>query len=217
MSNDNQFERLWKLQAKVNMLVLDGKRDPQRIANIYQEILQGSVRVSFDEKSSILPINRATPFNPTGSIGNGWTIWKGPINGNGDGLTGEEEQDKRSLALTELKLADIRLETGLVKKETSIKGETKLARLKKAGHIRLDAAIFETLWENQHLIPHQWKKETNGSTMYVYFDGTALRSPDGYRCVLYLCWDGDRWYRDCSWLENDWLADRPSAVLVHLR
>lgn len=53
MSNDNRFERLWKLQAKVNMMVLDGRRDPKTIANIYQAILEGSVTASFavDTKS----------------------------------------------------------------------------------------------------------------------------------------------------------------------
>ncbi len=39
MSNNNTLERLWKLQTKVNMLVLDGKRDPEAVADIYQKIL----------------------------------------------------------------------------------------------------------------------------------------------------------------------------------
>jgi hypothetical protein len=39
MSNDNKIERLWKLQAKVNMLILDGKRDPEHVAGLYQAIL----------------------------------------------------------------------------------------------------------------------------------------------------------------------------------
>ena len=44
MSNDNAtqtnpFERLWKLQANVNKLVLDGKRDPETVANVLQAIL----------------------------------------------------------------------------------------------------------------------------------------------------------------------------------
>lgn len=42
MSNDNQIERLWKLEAKVNMLVLDGKRDPKSVADTLQEILDVS-------------------------------------------------------------------------------------------------------------------------------------------------------------------------------
>jgi hypothetical protein len=47
MSNGNQFERLWKLQAKVNMLVLDGKRNPERVANIYQSIISGSQHAAY--------------------------------------------------------------------------------------------------------------------------------------------------------------------------
>lgn len=42
MSNDNKLERLWKLQTKVNMLVLDGKRDPECVARVYQGILNES-------------------------------------------------------------------------------------------------------------------------------------------------------------------------------
>ena len=39
MSNDNVFERLFKLWAMVAKLVLDGKRDPQRVADILQGIV----------------------------------------------------------------------------------------------------------------------------------------------------------------------------------
>lgn len=39
MSNGNPYERLWKLQTKVNMLVLDGKRDPEAVANVLQDII----------------------------------------------------------------------------------------------------------------------------------------------------------------------------------
>lgn len=40
MSNGTQLERLWKLQAQVNNLVLDGKRDPGEVANTLQKILE---------------------------------------------------------------------------------------------------------------------------------------------------------------------------------
>ena len=50
MSNSPPLERLWKLQTKVNMMVLDGKRDPEKVANIYQAILEGSVAASFDRE-----------------------------------------------------------------------------------------------------------------------------------------------------------------------
>ena len=43
MSSGNQFERLWKLQATVGKLVLDGKCDPENVANVLQAIVSGSV------------------------------------------------------------------------------------------------------------------------------------------------------------------------------
>lgn len=42
MSNDNVFERLWKLQTQVNRLVLEGKRDPEEMVTFYQKVLEKS-------------------------------------------------------------------------------------------------------------------------------------------------------------------------------
>ena len=39
MSSGNPFERLWKLQASINKLVLDGKRDPEMVADVLQTIV----------------------------------------------------------------------------------------------------------------------------------------------------------------------------------
>src|SRR3989338_4997447 len=39
MRNDNGYERLWKLQAMIGKLVLDGKRDPNEVANTLQSIV----------------------------------------------------------------------------------------------------------------------------------------------------------------------------------
>src|SRR3989344_652787 len=80
-------------------------------------------------KVETIPIDRTTPFNPTEFIGAGWTIWKGPAEGNG--VEGDEEQDKRSLALTTLDVTRLRLETTLKGEETFIVGEEKLKRLQK--------------------------------------------------------------------------------------
>lgn len=54
MSNDNQLERLWKLQAKVNMLVLDGKRDPKFVADTLQGVLDNTSPRSWCEKDGII-------------------------------------------------------------------------------------------------------------------------------------------------------------------
>lgn len=149
----------------------------------------------------MVSIDRTTPFDPAQLLGQRWAI---------------DEQDERSLVLTRIDLSKVRLVDMLEKDENRIKGEGKLARLKQAGHLRLDAKIFQTLWENQLLIPKSWKERTNGNVTFIFFDGTILRDPFGDRGVLYLYWDVGRWDWDCYWLEGDWDAHDPSAVLASI-
>jgi hypothetical protein len=40
MGNDNNFERLFKLQTQVNRLVLEGSRQPETLLEVLQEILE---------------------------------------------------------------------------------------------------------------------------------------------------------------------------------
>lgn len=146
-----------------------------------------------------IEIDRSRPFDPASFIGKGWAI---------------EEQDERSLALAEIDLTAVRFETMLKPKESSVDGETKLERLKAAGHIRLDAGVFEALWDNQSLIPESWKRDEGGNIRFIYFDGTVLRAPDDHRYVLFLYWLDGQWHWLYNWLEFDWYADGPSAVLA---
>jgi len=152
-------------------------------------------------KSRIITIDRTAPFDLVKFLGQDWAI---------------DEQDERSLALTQVDLANVQLEHMLKKSESRIKGEEKLKRLKKAGHIRLDAKVFQTLWENQALIPESWKEKTDGCTTFIFFDGTVLRCPDGRRDVLSLCWGGGQWYWNGRWLGRDWHVYGPSAVLASI-
>lgn len=125
-----------------------------------------------------------------------------------------DEQDERSLKLTEVDLSMVDFVTMLKSGEKYITGEERLKRLKEFGSTRLDAKIFQTLWENQHLIPESWKDKVNGETRLIYFDGTVLRSPGGRRYTLYLCWIDSRWHWDYFWLGNFRFANDPSAVLA---
>lgn len=185
--------------------------DPRRVGAEFTAFLKNGGRVIVGEPK-VVPIDRSKPFDPATFIGRGWTIWKGPANG--DGLSGDEEQDTRSLVLTEVDLTDVRFKAMLEGRETSVKGETKLERLKKAGHIRLDAKVFQTLWENQILIPERWKEKTNGDITYIFFDGTVLRDSVGNRCVLCLFWNDGAWLWSVRWLGSGFSADDPSAVLA---
>lgn len=157
----------------------------------------GQMNQSVDE--SKVAINRGR-FNPAEFIGKGWSI-----------IT--EETDARSIALTELDLTKVQHVTMLKDGEACVNGETKLRRLKKDGRIRLDADVFLTMLENQHLIPESWKKPINGNNPFIYFDGTVLRHSDGRRDVLYLYWFGGAWGWNVNCLADSWDASDPSAVL----
>ena len=147
----------------------------------------------------VITIDRTEPFDPAKFIGDGWTI---------------EEQDERSLALAEINLTDVLFNTTLQKGEKTIVGTEKQKRLKEENCIRLDAGIFHTLWNNQHLIPEKWKEQTNGNTTFIFFDGTILRDSGGDLYVLYLFWLGGEWYWNYDWLDDDFDANLPSAVLA---
>jgi hypothetical protein len=183
------------VNASTLQKVIDSPKDSGRE---FTAFLKNGGRVIVGEPK-VIPIDRTSAFDPVAFIGNGWSI---------------VEEDERSLKLSEVDLTKVNFETMLKDHESSVVGEEKLKRLKDAGHIRLDAKVFETLWENQHLIPASWKEPTNGNTTYVFFDGTILRDSDGLRCVLCLCWHGGRWYWSCYWLDNEWSALDPSAVLA---
>jgi hypothetical protein len=155
---------------------------------------------------NILQIDRSTPFDPVAFLGDGWSI---------------VEQDERSLALTEVDLSKINFETTLKDGERSVVGWEKFKRLKNAGYIRLDAKVFQTLLENQHLIPESWKEEfklmegfSMADVFRIYFDGTVLRDPSGDRYVIYMYWDDGRWNTRLAWFGDEWSDITPSAVLA---
>jgi hypothetical protein len=151
------------------------------------------------KKLAIVKIDRSNPFDPASFLFNGWKI---------------DEEDERSLALTNMDLSKIRFETCLKKGESYVRGAKRLTRLKIAKRVRLDAKIFQTLWENKELIPESWKEKTNGNTTYIHFDGIVLRDPNGNRDVLYLYFRGGEWHWSFYLLDIAFGAHRPSAVLA---
>lgn len=186
-------------------------RNPQKAGAQFTAFLKNGGRVIVGE--SILKIDRSKPFDPT-FIGPGWTIWRGPADGKG--LEGEEEQDVRSLALTEINLNQILLEAHLKQGESSTTGEERINRLNVANRIKLDAKIFQTLWENRDRLPERFKQKTEGNTTFIFCDGTTLRSPSGDRYSLYFYWDSDgyEWSWGCRWRGRDRRVDDPSASLA---
>ena len=183
------------VNASILQKVIDNPKDAGRE---FTAFLKNGGRVIVGEPK-VITIDRTSAFDPVTFIGNGWSI---------------VEEDERSLKLGEVDLTKVNFETMLKDRESSVVGEEKLKRLKDAGHIRLDAKVFQTLWENQHLIPASWKEPTNGNTTYVFFDGTILRGSGGDRYVLCLYWRVGEWYWYYIWLDYGWSANDPSTVLA---
>jgi len=162
--------------------------------------------------SGVLAVDRTKPFNPTNVFGDGWSIWRGAANTNG--LTGNEEQDARSLALTAIDFANVRFEHCLRNGEDRITGNEKLARLIASNAIRLDARLGQALFEEEDHKTLEWLYTTRG-VKWLDFFGTVLRYPRGYRCVLCFYRGGDgQWRRSANWLDHDWFVGCPSAVLA---
>jgi hypothetical protein len=71
----------------------------------------------------------------------------------------------------------------------------------------LNANVLDFLLKHPELIPEEWKGKA------VFFWGTIYRDSDGYLCVRYLYWYGDRWgWLYCRWLAYDWYGSNPAAV-----
>ncbi len=154
-------------------------------------------------QSNVIAIKRGR-FNPAEFIGK-----NSSINAN--------EMDTRSTTLTELDITKVKLVTMLRCGETYINSADRLKRLKKKpGKIRLNADIFLTLWENQHLIPESWKEKVNGKTHHIFFDGSSLKHSglDRFHGFLCLYWNGSKWDHGVDWQVSGWTGISSSAILA---
>lgn len=199
MAGSLNLDKLWDIVQGY----LDGK-----LENV-EGVLRGTYAI---RPTGFLPIDRTKSFDINDFLPEGWTIWRGSKDG--DGAFGEEDQDQGSLALRKVNLTGLCLKTTLEGQETSVSRETNLKRLKKVGNIPLDAKVFQMLWEDQALIPEYWKKERNGKTTRIFFDGTSLRYVHAHiSFVLFMYWHYDNWHWSLSASDVDRGVNDFSVVL----
>lgn len=178
---------------------------------MFADFIANKFRLNVGDPKTLL----TKQFDPTIFIGEGWATWKGPIDG--DGLSGEEDIDPRSLALTEIKPDNFIFKISLKKGENSISGEEKIRRLKeeKPEIVRFAGNVFLGLWldyeankENSIL---EWLHINFGVTS-MDFPGQIIRHPNGYPIILYLRRGGDgEWNWGCFWLGGQWNVGNPST------
>jgi hypothetical protein len=134
-------------------------------------------------------------FDPAVFIGDGWSA---------------AEEDERANQFTEFDVNAITLVSCLDKNEQQPIGEQCLKLLKQTPYVRLGGRAFLALWENQNLIPEDWKEPF----LFVFFDGLILRHSNGNRYSLYLSWNAGKWQWYSCWLGNTRSASNRSVVLA---
>ena len=182
----------------INCLSKKGGKLTQFLRLVIKALLEGrEIIIEYVKKN--INIDRTQPFDAAKFIGDGWTI---------------DEQDERSLKISEIDLYDLQLNNYLKEHETTIiKGEERKRRIKEDGRICLDAAWFIFFWNNKHLIPENWKDRVNGDTRYIAFSGTSLCNPTGGHFTLCLYWLKGSWYWRC--LSQALVADEFSVILAN--
>lgn len=129
-----------------------------------------------------ISIDRSNPFNAEEEMGEGWSIY---------------EEDSKALNIDSVNINDIVLRSEKTEKGHT-RGKDQIYKLKEDDSIRMDANLLKTLFEDQKLIPEEWK---DGSKTY-FFDGTVLKSPTGDRYTMLLKHldDENRWMKDRFWV-----------------
>lgn len=161
-------------------------------------------------------------LGPSSFIGEKWTFWKGPADG--DGTQGDEDYVSEPDTVD---FAQLVCETHLQGKETTIDGEEKVRRTRTGANRQLGDKTFLALWNNwlacqtagkpeDSILECLWRSGKIKSI--IYFFGRILRDPSGYRYVLFLYRSGGGlWHWDYNWLGNHWNAGSPSIALASVK
>ncbi len=145
------------------------------------------------------------------------SIWRGSVDG--AGLVGEEQQDQRSLLLTKVDFSKVVFELMLKAGETEVSGEVVLERFKESSCIRLDAQIFQALWQDYEQKREksvlEWLRKNRGVTTGMTFLGTVLLHPSDRRSVLCLFLSSDEeWHWHYYFLDDSWSFRYSPIVLI---
>jgi hypothetical protein len=180
-----QMDKLARRQADLFRRVSEGTLPAHNVLADLQRIIEGG--------STMVDCD-AAPFIPEG-----WEVR--PADQLPGRVQGQVDATKLGLYLPEEQQSD-----GLIGHEL---------RKKLEGKPVLPANVLDYLYENEHLIPEEWKDTT------VYFWGTVYRDRGGIPWVCYLYWDGGgcrlcrgEWCWNCNCLSGGWLSGDPAAVLA---
>lgn len=214
------LDREKKNEAEIKPEDLEKKKKAEEILSKSEKELD-SLKATLDAKKkelgmesissseSILKIDRKADVIE-------FTLW-------GGAKIEDKDTDTRSIALTEIDMSKLKLDTSWLLGKSSQGGEKRLESLKASGDIRLDVQILIAL---KKLPPEELNKKmeilatTNKISIddmkkkAIFFDGTIIKQSDGDRYALYLGWDGESWGWRSDYLGFGWYGSSPSLVLA---
>lgn len=143
-----------------------------------------------ENKNEVLYIDRSIPFDLEEFIGHGWSI---------------VDQDNKALDISSILISEIILE-----KIFGEKNEDKIKYLNEQNYVELDPKVLEAFWNNQELIPEEWKKES-----YVFFGALVFKNcyEGEHHFVLCLYWRFNQWHWGCYDISHDFVKASPCAIM----
>jgi hypothetical protein len=123
-------------------------------------------------------IDRSKPFDVLDFLGDGYEV---------------SYQNPDSLAITKLDLSQIEFINLVREEERCVDFKRHAHRVRKAGRVPLDAAAFEVIWRNRHLLPKVWHEPFHDKpfSSYIIFEGTTFKKGE-HEFVLTLDNTSDR-------------------------
>ena len=140
--------------------------------------------------SGVIAIDRTTPFEPMTFLVDNSYLSKELAKSLNFSLVVEDE---KSLSLTEVDLSKVTFESGFNDGETRISDDKRIERLLAQGKTLLDMKVFQTLWENKHLIPKAWEDFDGGDGGSIDFYGTVLSEEITGRRVICMFFSEGEW------------------------
>lgn len=156
---------------KLDFIIQNGKEAGEQFTNFLRVIEKLIIE---KRKSDGIGTDSEKPFNPVQFMRH-----------RGLEIEGEDERP----VIAEETNPSVTISEAMLQDGGNDNREEHIRQLKHAGHVRLDAVLFKTLWENQHLIPERWKGMAD-NPKYIFFDGTVFRNKNE-RYVICMYWDGD--------------------------
>ncbi|MFA7319073.1 MAG: hypothetical protein WC022_00520 [Parcubacteria group bacterium] len=74
--------------------------------------------------------------------------------------------------------------------------------------------IMDALFENQYMIPADWKKDESGNIRFIFFWAVIFRRAVGKLYVRCFYFSDGEWFRGFRWLGDDWGSFSPAALLA---